>query len=306
MSVFFVLLFKIIPLYMNLILGFIAGKWLHVQRESIATLVIYMVAPIVFFTGIVRMDLTPSLLAVPLLGFTLALIICTGSYLFTRQIYSNARPNIMAAAAGTGNTGYFGLPIAMMLFDAQAVGVYLLLSIGITIYENTVGFYLTAKGNMTAGDALRKTLRLPLIYAFLAGVVVNFSGMTMPELVNDFAGYMRGAYTVLGMMIIGLALSTLARFTLDTGFTVLLFAARFGLWPLLAFGTVWLDRNLLGFYDSHVHKAVILASFMPLAANSAAVAALLKCEPEKIATAVLLSTLFAAIYVPVMVSVFLQ
>lgn len=306
MSVFLVLLAKIIPLYLNLILGFVAGKWLHVQRESIATLVIYIVAPLVFFGGIVRMELTPALLAMPLLGFLLALCVCLVSYRVTRSLYSDARPNIMAAAAGNGNTGYFGLPIAMAMFDEQTVGVYLLLSIGITIHESTVGFYLSAKGHHTPAEAFRKTVRLPLIYALLAAVLVNFSGVELPGLVKEFLHYFQGAYTVLGMMIIGLALSGLAGFAIDAAFTLLLFAARFALWPLLAFCAVWADRQWFGLYDEPIYRAVTLISFMPLAANSAAVAALLRCEPEKVATAVLLSTLFAAFYVPFMVTLFLK
>ena len=39
----------------------------------------------------------------------------------------------------------------------------------------------------------------------------------------------------------------------------------------------------------------------PLAANAVAIASLLRCEPEKTATAVFLSAVFAALYVPLMV-----
>lgn len=306
MPVFTALLVKVIPLYVNLVLGFVAGKWLHVQRESIATLMIYMIAPIVFFGGITRMELSPALLAVPLLGYCLSLVIGGGTYWVARRIYDDSRPNIMAAAAGTGNNGYFGLPIAMMLFDAQTVGVYLLLVIGISIYESTVGFYLTAKGQHSAAEAFAKTLRLPVVYALLAGAGVSFFGYAMPPVFYDFLGYFQGTYTVLGMMIIGLGLSGLARFTVDIGFTAILFVARFVAWPLLALGLLWLDGRFFGLYSEPLRAAVLLISIMPLAANSVAIAALLRCEPEKTATAVLFSTIFAAIYVPIMVSLLLM
>jgi predicted permease len=306
MPVFLALLVKVIPLYLNLILGFVAGKWLHVQRESIAMLMIYIISPVVFFGGITRMEVTPALLAVPLLGYLMALVIGGTTYALSRRIYSDSRPNIMAAAAGTGNNGYFGLPVAMMLFDEQTVAVYLMLVIGVTIYESTFGFYMTAKGQHTAAESLRKTIRLPAVYALLCGVGVSASGFAVPEVFYDFLRYFQGAYTVLGMMIIGLGLSAMHRFVVDVGFTAILFLARFVAWPLLALGMVWLDREVFGLYSESVRLAVLLISMMPLAANSVAIAALLRCEPEKTASAVLISTIFAAFYVPVMVALFLN
>jgi predicted permease len=304
--VFVALLAKVIPLYGNLLLGFVAGKWLHVQRESIATLMIYIIAPLVFFGGISNMALSPVLLTIPLLGFGLALVIGGSTYWLAKRIYNDSRPNIMAAAAGTGNNGYFGLPIAMMLFDTQAVGIYLMLVVGISIYESTVGFYLSAKGQHSAAESARKTLRLPVVYSLVAGAMVSLSGWQFPDILREFLHYFEGAYTVLGMMIIGLGLSGMRSLTIDIGFTAILFAARFVAWPLLALLAVWVDMQFLGVYSQAVHKAVLLISIMPLAANSVAIAALLRCEPEKTATAVVLSTVFAALYVPIMVSVLLS
>lgn len=301
MQIFLALLAKVIPLYGNLLLGFVAGKWLHVQRESIATLMIYIISPVVFFGGISRMELSPVLLTIPLLGYGLSMAVAFPTFFIARRIYSDSRPNIMAAAAGTGNNGYFGLPIAMMLFDAQTVGIYLMLVIGVTIFESTLGFYITAKGQYTATESLRKTLRIPVVYSLAAGATVSLMGWQLPETALEFIGYFKGAYAVLGMMIIGLGLSTMKRLELDFGFIGILFLARFGAWPLLALGAVWLDEQFLDIYSEAVRRAVLLISIMPLAVNAVAIASLLRCEPEKTATAVFLSAVFAAAYVPLMV-----
>lgn len=298
---FLALLVKVIPLYGNLMLGFVAGKWLHVQRESIATLMIYIISPLVFFAGISKMELSPVLLTIPLLGYALSMAVAFPTFFLARQLYSDGRPNIMAAAAGTGNNGYFGLPIAMMLFDTQTVGIYLMLVIGITLFESTLGFYITAKGQYTAKESLHKTLRVPVVYSFLAGVTVSLMGWKLPDSAYEFLHYFEGAYAVLGMMIIGLGLSTMKKLELDVGFIGILFLARFAAWPLLALGLVWVDAQFFDLYSEAVRRAVLLISFMPLAANAVAIASLLRCEPEKTATAVFLSAIFAAIYVPLMV-----
>ena len=305
-SVFTALLFKVIPLYVNLLLGFVAGRWLGVDRHSVATLMIYIISPVVFFGGMTKMALTPVLLTVPLLGYAIAMCVAYPTYFFAKKIYQDDRANIMAPAAGTGNNGYFGLPIAMMLFDEQTVGIYLMLVIGVTMYESSLGFYLTAKGQHTARESFLKTLKLPTLYAMAAGCAISLAGISMPDAFHEFIGYFKGAYAVLGMMIIGLGLSGMKRLEIDFGFCGILFFARFVVWPALALAIVYLDRIYFGLYSEPVHLALTLISFMPLAANAVAIASLLRCHPEKTATAVLLSTVFAAIYVPIMVSLLLQ
>lgn len=300
-QVFLALLFKVIPLYINLVLGFVAGKWLGVDRTSVATLMIYIISPVVFFGGIAKMELEPLLLTIPLIGYFLSLAIALPTYRLAKMVYTDSRPNIMALAAGTGNNGYFGLPIAMMLFDVQAVGIYLMLVIGVTLFESSIGFFLTARGQHTVRESLMKTLKLPPIYALILGGVISMAGWHLPELFLEFIGYFEGAYAVFGMMIIGLGLSGMKRLEVDYGFCGMLFAARFVAWPLLGLGFVWADTQLLGLYSEAVHKAVLLISIMPLAANSVAIASILRAHPEKTATAVLLSTIIAALYVPLMI-----
>lgn len=298
---FALLAVKIIPLYGNLILGFIAGKWLKVSRESIAALVIYMVAPIVFFGGIAKGDLSPILLLTPFVSYLHSTIIGLVSFWVAKRFYRDSRPNIIAQASGTGNNGYFGLPIAMALFDANTVSVYLLLVIGTSLYESTIGFFLTARGQHTVSESLRKTLRLPVLYAFLLGSFISLNHIALPAVLFEMINSFRGAYVVLGMMMIGLALSGMTRLSLDTGFTLLLFIARFVAWPMLAISLIWLDNHFLHLYGNDLHRALLLFSFMPLAANSVAIASLLRCHPEKTATTVLLSTIFALFYIPYMV-----
>lgn len=302
MPLFWMLLAKVIPLYGNLVLGFIAGKWLGVDRDSVSRLMLYLISPIVFFGGLSRMEITPVLLTVPLLGYLLASTVSAATYYTSRCFYKDSRPNIMAAASGTGNNGYFGLPIAMALFDTQTVGIYLMLVVGISVYESSLGFYITAKGQHTPRESLIKTLRLPTLYAFLAGAVCSMMTVPLPDAFYDFTDYFKGAYTVLGMMQIGLGLSTMKRFRIDIGFTSILLTARFLLWPLLVSALVWIDVQYLHWYSDAVRRAVVLISFMPLAANTVSIAAILRCHPEEVATAVLISTVIAAFYVPFMVS----
>nr|CAD7415397.1 unnamed protein product [Timema poppensis] len=52
--------------------------------------------------------------------------------------------NILAFSSGSTSMGYFGLPIAMALFDEDSVSVYVVCYIGMALFENSLGFYIAA------------------------------------------------------------------------------------------------------------------------------------------------------------------
>jgi predicted permease len=299
---FSALFFQILPLYIIIVLGFIAGKWLKVDRHSIASLMIYMIAPLVFFEGILKTEMTWRLVTVPLFAFVMSTVVALIAYTITKRIYQDSRPNIIALASGTGNNGYFGLPIAMLLFDTQTVGIYLLAVVGVSVFESSIGFYLTARGQHTVGESLKKVLRLPTLHALILGCLLSIAGVHTPAMMQDIALSLKGAYTLLGMMMIGLGLSGLQRLEIDTGFTAILIFFRFLFWPFFMLAILLLEVRLIGFYPTGFHVALMLTSIMPLAANTVAIASLLNCHPERTATTVLLSTFLALLTLPLWIS----
>lgn len=305
MGLFSLLIVKLIPLYVLMGLGFMAGRFLRVDRESIARIVIYILVPIIMFSGVLKAGVTPETMAVPFVTFSLASVIALLVFHSTKLFYRDATPNLLALAAGTGNTGYFGLPVAMALFNDRTVGIYILGVLGITIFESTLGFYLAARGKHSAREAFGKLLKLPTIYAFLIGVLVVITRLPLPDILWEFIATVRGAYTMLGMMIIGLGIAAMAKFTVDIRFTTVAFAARFVLWPALTLALSAWDGLAFQWLGTEVWRALILLSLVPLAANAVVFATLLGIHPEKTASAVLVSTLFAAIYIPVMCALLL-
>jgi predicted permease len=298
MIVFLLVLGRILPLYFLIGLGFLAGRILHARKETVASLLIYVIAPFVIFHGAATTPLTPGVLALPIFFFLLCSALSVAFLAIASQIWTDARKNIVAFSAGTGNTGYFGLPLALALFDSDALGVVILSVLGFVLYENSVGFYITAMGRHSRRESLVRVFRLPTLYAYLSGLLVNVSGLPLGDSYESMAASFRGTYIVLGMMSIGLGIADMRRFELDCGFIGLSFAAKFLAWPLAAGALAFLDAAFLNFYSHRTHQIIILLSMVPLAANMVAVATTLRTEPEKSALAVLLSTVFALLYLP--------
>lgn len=305
MSMCFPFLLKVVPLYMNMLLGYIAGKTLDANRNTIAKLMLYMFAPIVIFNGVINTRLDYNILALPFITYAICACLCFFFYWLSSYIWDDATKKLVAFSAGTGNTGYFGLPIALMLFDDQGEGIYIMSVLGVTIYENSLGFYMIARGKYTTAECLAKLARLPALYALTAGLILNFFSISLPDVFAEFMKHIKGAYTVLGMMIIGLGLAGLTQFKLDFNFIGMTFLAKFVAWPILIALTISMDSYVFGFLDENIYQALTLLSFVPLAANMVILASLLDVYPEKASAAVLISTLLAIVYVPLMVSCFL-
>lgn len=306
MTIFFTLLLKIIPLYIIILLGFVAGKYLHVKKESIANLVIYLIAPLIFFNGVFTTTISLSSLSLPFLIFIICCLICFLSYFLGSLFWKDGTSNILAFISADGNSGYFGLPVALALFPSNLIGLFIFAGVGILLYENTLGFFIAAKGQHTVKESILKLLKLPLIYAVALGLIANLLKLHFGTNYTDIVTNFKGAYTILGMMIIGLGLAGITEYKFDFLFTGFTFLARFLVWPALVLGVIFLDTNFFKFYSPDAYKILILLSVIPLAANSVAFATVLKSHPEKVAVAVLLSTLFALFYVPLAVVVFIK
>ncbi|AOY90061.1 transporter [Marinobacter salinus] len=296
------LFLKLIPLYITVMLGWVAGRYLEASGRHIAGIMLYIVTPSVVFSGVMAAPLTPAVIFLPFLTFGLASLLGIVQLKLARKLITDGSASIIPLCVGSGNTGYFGVPVALLLFGEEGVGLYIVCMLGTTLFENSVGFYLAARGRYELKDALWRVVKLPSIYAFLAAVVLNLSGFGIPDIFVPLFDNLRGAYSILGMMIIGMSITSFRGLAGNIRFTGLAFFGKFVVWPLAAILFWWLDAHILGIYEPAVHKAMFLISITPIAANTVVIATLLDVSPRQAAGTVLLTTLFALAFIPVMIS----
>src|SRR5690554_540201 len=279
-------------------LGWLAARRLAIDPRPVATLLIYIIAPVTFFRGLLLGGPTVNYLLLTLTCFLLASLIATLINPLAKRFLSAPESALLAFSSGTGNTGYFGLPIAMLLLSPEGVTLYLFCVLGVTLYEFTVGFYLSARGQFSARESLAKIVRLPLIYAFLAALVLSGLNMTLPSALMESLAVFPATYTLLGMMIIGMTLGRVAIREIDLRFLTGCVAVRYLLWPWLMLVLVLLLQALTPL-SSDLALALLLLGVVPMAANVVVVAMELGIKPEKGALAVLATTLAAPLLIPV-------
>jgi predicted permease len=280
----------------------VAARYLAVQKETIATLLIYIISPIVIFSGVVVAPQTIASITLPLLAYGISTLLCLSFYILGTRIWTGSEKNILAFSAGAGNVGYFGLPVIIALFGEQAFSYAVLFIFGLVLYECTLGYYITAKGRYSTRESLIKLVKLPTIYAFLLGAIINILHINIGGNIQEAVLSVRGAYSVLGMMLVGAGLASITKWQIDYVFTGFSFVAKFIAYPLLVCSIIYIDMQVLHVYSPTIYQVLILLSIVPLASNTVAFAVKLDVHPSKMAMSVFLSTMFAIVYIPIMIS----
>ena len=300
MSLFFIILLKIFPLYLNVILGYVAAKSLQVQRESIATLLIYILGPIVVFSATLSVKINFAIAMIPIFLYIFCSLIAFLALFIWGKSWNNPTGNILAFSAGTGNTGYFGIPLAVIFFPPALADIYIFAVLASLLYESTTGFYVTAKGNFTVKESLVKISKLPILYAFVLGLCLNIIGLEIPETLSAYTSQFKGAYGILGMMMLGMGLIGLKgkEDNWDKKFITITFIIKFIFWPLAMLFFIYIDKTFLQILNNDLYKVLFLFSIVPLAGNSVTLAVLLNAKPEKTALTVFLSTLVSVLSIP--------
>ena len=306
MIIFNIVFFKILSALLSVLMGFVAGRFSNVDRDSIASLLFYFIAPIVFFSIPTSSNLNFSYLFFTLLTFLLCSSISIFAYFLYGKIWKDSHRNLLALSSGTGNSSYVVLPIATALFDDRTLSIYALGLIGISIYEASIGCYFCARSVTTFTKSVIKVIKLPILNAFFLGCAMSLSGFKLPHFFDEFIYNIKGSFAILGMIIIGLALSQIQQFKFDIKFTLAAFFSKFILYPILFHSVILIDYFIFGVLDQDYYNALRLLCVAPIATNTIVIASLYKIYPDKMATAVLVSLLFVLLYMPLMLTFTLQ
>jgi len=291
---------RLIPLYVVAFLGYLAGRKLKVTKESLAPILIYILSPAVVFFAVLQTTLDSRILYLPIISFSIGTMVCAISFWLSKFFFSGAVPNLIGFASGDANGGYFGIPVALALFGSELLPAYIMIVFGLIIYENTVGYYVTARGNFDHREAIRRIQRLPSLYAFFTAIILNILNIKVSGPWADIGLSLRGAYSVLGMMIIGLGIASLPHWKIDWKMIAFVSVTKFILWPILIVLLIVLDVSTLKIISPELFPLLLFFSTLPLAANTVTFASELRVEPERASVAVLASTIVATFYIPFM------
>ncbi len=291
--------YQLLPLYLLIFVGYLAGRHLDIHLNSIARINIFILMPLVAFGAILRIEFDPAYILLPFVLSAISLFCTFAAFQSGKKIWNDGNANLLGAGSTNGNSIYFGLPIILALFGPQLAGVYLFMNMGPSINNLTVSYYLTSRGRHSVLDSFKRVLRFPAVHATWLAIVLNLAGVAPDhEVFNRYWEYAAGSMVFLGMMMIGIALSRLDKLEIDWALTGMLFLTKFALWPFLVLCFVLIDKTYFSLFSSDIYQVLIVFSVMPLIGNLVAYAAEFNLHPERAASAVLASSVFVCVSLP--------
>ena len=302
------LLLKILPLYLIILIGYLSGKVLDIDRKSIALVIMYIFAPIVFFTGIVHDNIPLKNLSISAFVFATCAILALIFLGLGSLIWKDSTKNILALCSSSGNLGYFGIPVGLAIFGNKALGTLIMAMLGIIIFQNSVAFFIAANGKYSFIKSFQRTLLVPNIYAVALAFWLNsfidfnrlegFWAQTF-DIAKDFTG----AYSILGMLIVGFGLAQIKRISVDKKtylFLLISLIAKFIAFPLLTYLFILIDQNNLHLFNNKIYDILLMLSLAPIPTNAVVIASTLKLNTDMISIAVLVSNIFALFLIPLL------
>ena len=254
-----------------------------------------------FVTRIVMNIGTPCLILNTLLNITLPLEQFTTILLATVMVLLAVATIAFAAVRGLGlpvrsfvpplvfgNTGNTGLPLCLFAFGQDGLGL------GIAFYiVGSSAQFIVGPLFQSAKPAWRTLFMTPVIYATVLGLVLMNADVAVPGWIERLIGLLAGIAIPLMVIAMGHALAGFRVARLPT-------AVGFGLGRVvLGFGIGWAISVALGL-EGLVRNVVILQSAMPAAVFNYLLAARYNRHPEDVAGIVLVSSVFAALTLPLL------
>lgn len=289
---------NLLPLYGLILLGYIAGKKLDVNLNSISRIAIFILLPIVTLGATIQLELNPSYIFLPFVIWTISYIVALSTYKVAGLHWKDGTQNLLATAGVNSNAIYFGLPVIIALFGPVGTAIYLVMNLGGSINNVTLGYYLTARGRFTVKESFIKVLKFPAVHAAWVGLVLNVAGIEMTNVMDRYWDFAKGGMVFLGMMMIGIAISKLPRLSFNWLEISAYMFVKSVAWPVLAASVVALDICVFKLYGSEVHQMLLYHSAMPIMGNLVAYAAEHKLHPERAGAAVMFSSVAALATIP--------
>jgi predicted permease len=289
----------VLPVFLVALLGGAVGRWRNLPVSSISSLVFYLFTPSLVFYSLSTTEVSAGdagrILAVMLFTF-ICMFAASNAWSFARRFDAPMRAAV-ALGATTPNVGNMGLPVSQLAFGDAGLDVAVMCFVIGSVMANSVGIAIgSMAGSGSKREALRAPLRFPALYAAIAGVIVNVSGIDLPVAIESPAKSLAGAAVPTMLVVLGLQLRQAGGrdYVADT---IAVNLARL----ILAPGSALLGCILLGI-EGVSRDALIVASAMPTAVIATIVATEFKANPAFVTRIVVTSTIASMVSLSVLIS----
>jgi predicted permease len=192
-------------------------------------------------------------------------------------------------ASAVSNNGNMGIPMSYFAFGESGMALATIYYVMMSFMSNTFGAAVASAGQAKISSALKQSLRVPTLYAAVAGALFNLSGAEIPQTLLRAVDLLADA-AIPGMLILlGVQLRS-APILQAQGVILRSTAIRL----LASPGIAWLLCLLLSITGVE-RNVVILQAAMPTAVMTSVLATEFDTAPRLVATIIFFSTVMSMI-----------
>lgn len=278
----------VLPTFIVILIGFLLGKKTRLDASALVEVSFYVGLPALAFTSMLDKDIV-LLDAGKIWASSIIIMFGCGIIAFIVFKILRQRHSGLYIPISIMNTVNIPFPIIYLVYGAEGLFAATLFYIPNVIIVYSLGIYIASKRPWR--ESLVEVLKVPTLYAAVAGLIVNLCRISVPEIIVrplDFIGMMA---IPLVLLILGLNLASVKITSLPT--TLVASVIRVGGGLLLGFLVVNLF-DLTGI----LRAVVILDSAMPAAVNSALIASKYRNEPDLVSSVVFVTTVASLVVIP--------
>lgn len=285
----------ILPVVLVAGLGGLLGRKFAIEQGSLNKVQLYGLVPVLAFSSLMKLTAPMADVIVLGIGYLLtSLVIGLVAWVFARPFPGKTR-GAMVACVVVGNNGNFGLPIAMLALGQAGLDQAVILFLFSIVVMWTVGpALLGSQGGLRT--SIKAILRLPVLWAMAAAVVLRVLGWTPPVGIMSAVELVAAACVPMVLLSLGIQLSQSKKILFSAP---MLIAAglRVVALPLVAWGI----GKVIGLAGLPL-QSLVLACAMPTAVNISMLAFEFDAESDMVAAEVALSTVLSIATIAVVVT----
>ena len=291
---------QVVVFFMLIMVGFFAVKAKALKpeaRQHFSSLLVSIVVPCMIVNSYITefdAEVFHGIVLAFIHSFILIMIGLVIAVLAARRMGKD-NAAIFEFAMIFSNAGYMGFPLIQALFGNEGL---LYASSYNTVFNILIWTYGYARvsGQTDAKKVVNTIVRAPAMIAVVLGLVIYLLQIPVPELIHQPISQIGGLNTPISMMITGMILagSDLSKVIRDRAVTTVI-GIRLFLIPavcLLIYGILHISFGMAS-------EVVLLLEACPCAAISTVFAVQFHYDEEKVAGAVILSTLLSILTLPI-------
>jgi len=279
----------VLPVFLVAAAGFVLATFITIDSRSIGRLLFYLATPSLVFRSLYEMKIDyVALQQLTIVAVSAAIL--TGLCGWLAGIGQDRRQRAaLVLTSAVSNNGNMGIPIALFAFGVSGAAFASIYYVVSSFMSNTFGSIIASAGQTSVKVALKQSLRVPVLYAAIGGLLLNTFGGKLPEGIFRSIDLLASA-AVPGMLILmGIQLRSAPLWQEHT-LVLRSVVVRLLIGPLIA----WLLCQLLG-VDGVERSVLILQAAMPTAVMTAVLATEYDIAPRLVASIIFFSTLLSMV-----------